>query len=160
MKKVLLFSLVLGTLFALGMNSTVGQADTLPGTMGILFERTTSCNDRYVVVNQLDTNIYEAHGYEYGCGNTGYMCTGTVLLAGGYAYFGLTENNNYMDYGQIASITAPILLSSRMGTGTYMYIYTMSGTFQAHGTASAGFAVSIGTPPSAGIDKGPNDSIR
>jgi hypothetical protein len=163
LKKLILFALFVGTFIVFSMSSGLFQIDKLPSTIGVRLDRTTSCNDRYLVLTQLDTNIYEAHGYEYGCGFHARACSGTVHIYGGYAYFSLTENSNGRDYGTIGSITAPINLSSKTGTGTFMYIYFEDDTLSSHGSGSANFAISISSYPDqfpVETVVGPDDAIR
>ena len=121
------------------------------------------CNDQYYVINQLDTSIYELHGHEYGCGDSGLLCTGTVKLAGGIAYFGWTTTYNYWDNGSIGVFTAPISLATKSGTGMYMFIYSSSGAVTSHGSNAAIYSISVGSDPLSippGADRGENIALK
>ena len=147
MKKFLFLTLLLGVFIVLSMSSGVVQNDALPSTVGILMDMVGACNDHYFVANMMDTNIYELHGYEYGCGYNNRISWGTIHLAGGVAYFAWQDLSTSFDYGNTGSFTVPISLSTKTGTGTYMYVYSNGGVLSSHGSASQSYSVSTGPNP-------------
>lgn len=148
MKKFLLLTLPLGVFIVLSMSSGVVQNDALPSTLGVLLGMDSACNDHYFVANMMDTNIYELHGYEYGCGSNDRISWGTLHIYGGVAYFAWQDNNPGNDYGTIGTFAVPISLSTKTGTGTYMYIYSTSGVLSSHG-GSMPYSVSQGSDPNS-----------
>ncbi len=147
MKKFLLLILFLGVFIVFSMSSGIVQNDALPSTVGILMDMVGTCNDHYFIANMMDTNIYEIHGYEYGCGYNNRISWGTIHLAGGVAYFAWQTLSTNWDYGNIGSFTVPISLSTKTGTGMYMFVYSSSGVPSMHGSASQSYSLSPGSDP-------------
>lgn len=127
---------------------------------GVLLDMDSACNDFYFVANMMDTNIYELHGYEYGCGYHYRISWGTLHLYGGVAYFAWQSQSPSHDYGNVGIYTVPISLSTKTGTGTYMFFYSDTGALSHHGGSMA-YSVSSGSnPTSLAPEDSPDISIK
>lgn len=160
MKKFVFLAMTLGIILGLSASSGIFQNDSIPSNLGIRLDNTSACNDYYLVCTMKDTKIYECHGYEYGCGQDLRTATGTLHLAGGYAYFGFTVNSIGHDGGVLGYRQATILLSTKSGSGPYEFIYRDSGVVNGHGGTS-NWVVSQGPYPDAvspGIER--DEQIR
>ena len=115
---------------------------------GVTLDSSGSCNDVYLEVKSMGSGIYEAHGYEFGCGYNDRLATGSLRVAGGVAYFGNISSSGQSGSGtgqSLGSQNAAINLSSK--TGSYYYLYTyVSGSAIAGHSGSGTYTMTIGGP--------------
>jgi hypothetical protein len=108
------------------------------GRAGICIYQDSFCNDFFVAFSNVESNVYELHGYENGCGYFDRLVHGAIHLAGGYAYYGLTlgyGSSCGADNGCGGSWAAVIALSNGEGTGYWNFYYTSGGVRSGHSTS-------------------------
>lgn len=159
MKKLLYTTLFLGVFIVAAFSTVEAQNDALPSVIGVRLNDPTYCNDYYLVCSMMDTKIYECHGYEYGCSANDRILTGTVRVAGGYAYFGLT--GNYISQKLLSLNGITITLATKSGPGNWAYWYAVSGDIVVSNSGTSTYSLVVGWDPNMapGLERGPDNSI-
>jgi len=117
----------------------------------------TACNDFYFSVSS-QAGVYDAHGYEYGCGYSDRLAFGALRVAGGVAYVGFgTVTSTTGDYGQFCNRIYAITLSSKSGTYYYNYFYMYGGVDDGHG-GSGSATMTYPCSPQTAETFGPDES--
>ena len=152
MKKYIFIACLLGVIIILGMDTGTAQIEGQPPVIGVRVNDDIYCNDHYLRCMEMEPNIYECNGYEYGCsGGYAHVNTGTVHIYGGYAYFGYYITYPIFDYGSLCQNWAQIDLGTRTGTVLWQYVYESAGVLNSIGGSSPCTLV-IGGNPNPVID--------
>jgi hypothetical protein len=125
-------TLILSCTLLLSM-SGVGQA-------GICIDQTGYCNDFFLAFTRIESNVFQLHGYEYGCGYFDRILSGSIHTAGGYAYYGLSSASGSScawDNGCGGSWAAVLNISTGEGTAYWNYYYTSGGSHSGHSGSSS-----------------------
>jgi hypothetical protein len=129
--KATVFTLILACTLLLSLSGT--------GRAGICIDQDFFCNDFFLAFSKVESNVYELHGYEYGCGYFDRLMGGAIHLAGGIAYYGLTQASGAScawDNGCGGSWAAVVTISTGEGTAYWNYYYTNGGSPSGHSGSS------------------------
>jgi hypothetical protein len=128
------------TVFTMLLACTLLLSFSGTGRAGICIYQDFYCNDFFLAFSKVESNVYQLHGHEYGCGNYDSIVSGALHLAGGYAYYGLT-----LAYGEVGcgswdngcggSWAAVVNMSNGEGTGYWNFYYTSGGVASGHSTS-------------------------
>lgn len=144
MKKLVLLSLLAGVLLVFGVGNSSSSNDALPAQLGIILDIDYYCNDYFLVCNMQSSKIYDAHGYEYGCGYNDRIAHGAVRVAGGYAYFGVEK---IMPGGGTVGVDhIMIQISTKTGTFGWSYFQASGGGATTWGGSEVGYLYISGDP--------------
>jgi hypothetical protein len=108
------------------------------GRAGICIYQDTFCNDFFVAFSNIESNVYQLHGYENGCGQFDRIVSGSIHVAGGLAYYGLNlayGSSCGWDNGCGGSWAAVINIGNGTGTGYWNFYYTSGGVRSGHSTS-------------------------
>jgi hypothetical protein len=160
MKKLIFFMCVLGLVIVFS-NSGVALNDGLPSTFGIRLDDDNYCNDFFLIIDMMDNNLYQCHGYEYGCGAYDRTLWGTAHIYGGMAYINFTcLDVSVGDYGAVATNCCWIDLGTRTGTDWWSYYYGSGGAPGYMGGTSP-MTLVVGPNPLGEIEAdSPDKSVR
>ena len=122
-------------------------------TAGVIFNADLYCNDYYFTFVQGE-GAYLLYGYEFGCGETGRLASGSVQVAGGVVYFGFTGTTANSP-NQLTMRNWAVDLSTYTGNYSYLYV-SESSIFGGTGTGT----MSFGPPQADSIAVGPDQSIQ
>ena len=134
--------LVLATVFLLSVSSVGSAAICLNGS---------GCNDMFLQFAPAGGNVYSLTGNESGCGYDDRLAYGSMVLAGGVAYIGVTQNNGTsvpFDAGSSSNQNYEVSLSSFTGSYLASSTYLSSGVPAGH-TWGGSVTLSICTSPLA-----------
>ncbi|MGD9344689.1 MAG: hypothetical protein PVH84_02425, partial [Candidatus Aminicenantes bacterium] len=67
MKKYIFIACLVGVIIILSMDTGTAQLDGQPSMLGVRVNDDFYCNDHFLMCYEVDPNIYECNGYEYGC---------------------------------------------------------------------------------------------
>ena len=112
MKKIVI-CIALAFVLVMGLSSTSMAA-------ALRLDASEWCNDYYLGIAKAATNVYDCHGYEYGCGYSNRLVDGVFYVTGGYGYFGLVGSYGAGD-GSIHMCNAVLTMSTKTGPGVWMY---------------------------------------
>jgi hypothetical protein len=111
----------------------------------------SSCNDYFLAFSPAESNVFSLHGYEYGCGYFDRISSGSMHLAGGNAYIGITSisgDSGAGDNGSLGNRSYIVDLSTYNGSYYYNYFYITSGAADGHGGSGSADAFLCGDPAS------------
>jgi len=133
--------LVLATVFLLSVSSM--------GWAGICLDSTSYCNDAFLQFAPAGGSVYSLTGYESGCGYDDRLAYGSMVLAGGVAYIGFTQNNgNSVPFDAGSSNNQNYEVSLGSFTGSYLSSATyLSGGVPSGHTWTDTVVLSICTNP-------------
>lgn len=127
------------TCFTLLLTSTLILSTWGIGQAGICIDQNGYCNDFFLAFSRVESNVYEIHGYEHGCGYFDRLLGGAIHTAGGIAYYGLTlagGSSCSWDNGCGGSWAAVVNISTGEGTAYWNYYYTSGGVHSGHSGSS------------------------
>ncbi len=107
---------------------------------GLCLDDAIYCNDDFVTMSKSE-GVYSLHGYEAGCGYSDRLMDGSMILAGGYAYIGLTGAfglSGAGDNGSVAMRHAVVNLSNYSFTNLWNYVYLSGGVIAGHSGSGTG----------------------
>ncbi len=146
MKKTFFCVILFSALIALYANAPTDFDQA--GTQGVYLDDVVYCNDFFFWVTEVGTKIYELNGFEYGCGYDNRIAFGTVHVAGGYAYVAFEIQSPEHDYGSLCLNNYAINLSTKSGSGPWLYIYESAGSLTSFGGTST-YNMSFGNYPTS-----------
>ncbi len=127
---------------------------------GVLIDDDDWCNDYWLGLTSVESGIYGAHGYEYGCGYDDRLVAGSLQVVGGIAFVGLRKTvPGLADYGMNGFDNIAISLSTFTGSGTWSYLYLSGGVPAGHGGPTT-YTLSTGGPPLTTEGIGPDNAAQ
>lgn len=127
------------------------------GALGVCLEASDSCNDYYLEVAPEAGSIYRLHGYEYGCGSTDDLVSGTLRISDGVAHIGILGSaGSAFDTGAVYQRNYVIETLTQDGTYEYLYMYLDNGFIRysgGDGTAILFICSDPGAPAQERLEK-------
>jgi hypothetical protein len=98
---------------------TLGTAGTASAQLAFCLDAVGFCNDLKLNIGDVNGEIVELAGYEFGCGPLNREVSGSARFAGNVLEIGVTGSFNDT---QVAAIHIPLSLQTLSGAGTFTFV--------------------------------------